>query len=202
MGGSTSGESTQDISYHPLTAERWADLETLFGKRGACGGCWCMWWRLKRSDFDRQKGEVNREALHGLVSDGQVPGILAYVDGAPVGWCAVAPRDTLPALDRSRILKRIDDQPVWSVNCFFVARPYRRRGMTVGLLRAAVAYAAEEGAQIVEGYPVVPRNPSMPDVFAWTGMLSAFQQAGFVEVARRSETRPIVRYAVDWWRHR
>jgi hypothetical protein len=74
--------------------------------------------------------------------------------------------------------------------------------MTVGLLRAAVAYAVEEGAQIVEGYPVVPRNPSMPDVFAWTGMLSAFQQAGFVEVARRSETRPIVRYAVDWWRHR
>ncbi len=191
-----SGASTLDLTYEPLTIDRWNDLEALFGKRGACGGCWCMWWRLKRADFDRQKGEANRAVLHSLVSAGQALGILAYVNGVPVGWCGIAPRDTLPALERSRILKRVDDRPVWSVNCFFVARSYRRRGMTVGLLRAALAYAAAEGAQIVEGYPVAPPNPAMPEVFAWTGMLSAFQQAGFVEVARRSETRPIVRYAI------
>jgi GNAT superfamily N-acetyltransferase len=202
MNKHTTIEEATRISYLPVTAGRWDDLETLFGARGACGGCWCMWWRLKRSDFEQQKGEANREALHALVSAGHVPGILAYVDGVPVGWCAIAPRDALLALDRSRILKRVDDQPVWSVNCFYVARRYRRRGMTVGLLRAAVSFAAERGAQIVEGYPVAPRNPTMPDVFAWTGMLSTFQQAGFVEVARRSETRPIVRYSVDWWRHR
>jgi GNAT superfamily N-acetyltransferase len=202
MGEPTQRESTLDVTYRPLTADRWNDLETLFGKRGACGGCWCMWWRLKRSEFERQKGEPNREALHALVTSGQVLGLLAYADGAPVGWCAVAPRHSLPALDRSRILKRVDDQPVWSVNCFFVARPYRRRGLTVALLQAAVAHAAEAGAQVIEGYPIAPRNPDMPDVFAWTGMLSTFQRAGFVEVARRSETRPIMRYAVDWWRHR
>lgn len=197
MAGEPAQEASMlDVAYQPLTAERWVDLETLFGKRGACGGCWCMWWRLKRSDFNRQKGEANREALHSLVAGGQVPGILSFVDDVPVGWCGIAPRATLPALDRSRILKRVDDQPVWSVNCFFVARPFRRRGLTAGLLRAAVAYAATEAAQIVEGYPVMPRNPAMPDVFAWTGMLSAFQQTGFVEVARRSETRPIVRYAI------
>lgn len=189
-------DSPLDIGYRPLTPERWDDLQLLFGPRGACGGCWCMWWRLKRTDFDRQKGEVNREALRTLVAAGQTLGILAYVDGVPVGWCGIAPRETLPALDRSRILERVDDRPVWSVNCFFVARAYRRRGMTVGLLRAAIAYAAAQGAQIVEGYPVAPRSPTMPDVFAWTGMLSAFQQAGFVEVARRSETRPIMRYAI------
>ncbi len=123
-------------------------------------------------------------------------GILAYVDGVPVGWCGIAPRETLPALDRSRILQRVDDRPVWSVHCFFVARPFRRRDLTARLLRAAVDYAGIKGAQIVEGYPVAPRNPTMPDVFAWTGLLSAFEGAGFVEVARRSETRPIVRYTI------
>lgn len=184
------------IEYEPLTRARWDDLETLFGRRGACGGCWCMWWRLKRSDFEQGKGEANRAALRSLVEEGRPLGILAYVDGVPVGWCGVAPRATLPALERSRILKRIDEQPVWSVNCFFVARPFRRRGLTAGLLRAAVAYAGAEGARIVEGYPVAPRNSTMPDVFAWTGMVSAFEQAGFEEVARRSETRPIMRYAL------
>jgi GNAT superfamily N-acetyltransferase len=189
-------EDPPDIAYHPLAPDRWDDLETLFGQRGACGGCWCMWWRSKRSDFDRAKGEGNREAFHALVSARQALGILAYVDGVPVGWCGIAPRETLPALERSRVLKRVDDQPVWSVNCFFVARPFRRRGLTAGLLRAAVAYAAAEGAQLVEGYPVAPRNSTMPDVFAWTGLLSAFEGAGFVEVARRSETRPIVRHTI------
>jgi GNAT superfamily N-acetyltransferase len=196
MDRGTTAEDAPKVAYHSLTTDRWTDLETLFGVRGACGGCWCMWWRLKRSDFDRQKGEANREALHALVMAGQPLGVLTYVDGVPVGWCGVAPRETLPALDRSRILKRIDDQLVWSVNCFFVARQFRRRGLTAGLLRAAVAYAASEGARMVEGYPVDPHNPAMPDVFAWTGLLSAFEEAGFLEVARRSETRPIMRYTI------
>jgi GNAT superfamily N-acetyltransferase len=134
--------------------------------------------------------------LRAAIESGEEPGILAFDGEVPVGWCAVAPRHTYPTLARSRILKPVDDEPVWSIVCLFVARPYRRRGLTVPLLAAAVGFAAERGAQIVEGYPVEPRQPVIPDAFAWTGLVSAFLKAGFVEVARRSETRPIMRYRI------
>lgn len=178
-----------------MDAGHWRDLERLFGARGACGGCWCMLWRLTRSRFEDQKGEGNRREMKKIVTAGKLPGILAYAGDEPVGWCAIAPRDQYPALERSRILKKVDDQPVWSVTCLFVAKPYRRRGVSVRLLEAAVDYARGRGARIVEGYPLEPRNSAMPDVFAWTGIASAFRAAGFTEVLRRSETRPIMRRA-------
>lgn len=185
------------MQFHSLTQARWQDFESLFGSRGACGGCWCMWWRLPRAVFEKQKYDLNKQAMHGLVKSGEIPGILGYVDKRPVGWCSIAPREHFPALARSRILKPVDDQPVWSVVCFFVARGYRRQGVTVQLLRAAVTYARANGAGIVEGYPVEPRKPAMPDVFAYTGLSSAFREAGFTEVARRSETRPIMRLTIE-----
>jgi GNAT superfamily N-acetyltransferase len=182
-----------DLTFAPLTPERWADLETLFGPRGACGGCWCMVWRLGRSEWERGKGEGNRHAFKGVVDAGERPGVIAYAGGVPAGWCAVAPRDTYPALSRSLILKPVDDSPVWSISCLFVARSYRRQGLTTHLLVAAFTFAVSRGATIVEGYPVEPRGPDMPAAFAWTGIASAFRDAGFVEVARRSESRPIMR---------
>lgn len=182
---------------HPLTKERWHDIETLFGARGACGGCWCMLWRLPRAQFERQKGEANKQALRELIQCGQVPGILGYDRDQPIAWCAIAPRISYPALERSRILKRVDEQPVWSITCLFVARSFRRRGVSVAMLQAAVAHAAQGGAQIVEGYPVEPKTTSTPDVFAWTGTVSAFRRVGFQEVLRRSETRPIMRYTIS-----
>jgi GNAT superfamily N-acetyltransferase len=185
------------LEFHPVTPERWQDLKALFGERGACGGCWCMWWRLARSQFERQKGQENKEALRAIVLSGETPGLLAYTGGRPVAWCAVAPRETYPGLERSRTLKRIDDEPVWSITCLFVARPLRRKGVTSRLLHAAVMYAQEHGAKIVEGYPVEPKQATMPDVFAWTGLASTFRQVGFVEVLRRSETRPIMRYTLS-----
>jgi GNAT superfamily N-acetyltransferase len=184
------------LDIQPATPARWPDLEALFGARGACGGCWCMVWRLPRREFEQGKGDENRAALARLVASGAQPGLLAYLGGQPIGWCAVGPRAWYPALERSRLLKPVDDTPVWSVSCLFVARPYRRRGVTTQLLRAAVAHAAQHGARMVEGYPVEPRSAEMPPVFAWTGVASAFAAAGFVEVARRSETRPIMRRAV------
>jgi GNAT superfamily N-acetyltransferase len=153
-----------------------------------------MWWKRTRSEFERHKGDANKEALRAIVESGRTPGLLAYIKGTPIGWCAIEPRNAYPALERSRTLKPVDDQPVWSVTCFFVARRYRRRGVTVALLRAASVYATEQGAQIVEGYPVEPRTERMPDAFAWTGTAAAFRAAGFEEVLRRSETRPIMRY--------
>lgn len=152
-----------------------------------------MLWRLKRSEFEKQKGDKNKTALKAVVDSGEAPGILAYANGSPIGWCAVAPRETYPALDRSRVLKRIDDKPVWSIVCLFIAKEYRRKGVSVELLKAAVKYVRKRGGRLVEGYPVEPRKDAMPDVFAWTGVASAFLKAGFVECERRSETRPIMR---------
>jgi GNAT superfamily N-acetyltransferase len=187
---------TVDLEFYPLTSERWQDIEKLFGERGACGGCWCMWWRLKRSDFMRQRGKENRLALKRIVDSGEVPGVLAYADGEPVGWCAVAPREVYTALERSRVLKRVDDKSVWSVVCFFVAKPFRGKGLTVKLLTAAIDYVSKKGGKMVEGYPVEPKKGRMPDPFAYTGLVSSFRKAGFVEVLRRSDTRPIMRYVI------
>jgi GNAT superfamily N-acetyltransferase len=184
------------LKFHPLTPGRWVDLEKLFGERGACGGCWCMWWRLVHSDFLRQRGETNREAFRNLVDSGKIPGILAYTEGQPVGWCAVAPRETFPRLERSRILKRVDDEPVWSVVCFFVAKAFRGMRVSVRLLEAAVNYVRKQGGSIVEGYPVEPKKDWTPDPFVYTGLASAFREVGFVEIMRRSETRPIMRYVL------
>jgi len=184
------------FSFHPLTPDRWPDLEKLFGPRGATGGCWCMWWRLKRSEFDQNRGEGNRKAMHAIVDSGEIPGILAYSGDEPAGWCAIAPRDSFPTLERSRTLKRVDDQPVWSVVCFFTARRHRRRGLMVYLLKAAVDYARRRGAQIVEGYPYDPASGKSADPFVYTGLSSAFLKAGFVEVARPTPTRAIMRYLI------
>jgi len=184
--------SHANLEFHPLTAERWQDFETLFGPRGACGGCWCMWWRLARAQFNKQKGEGNRKALKKLVDSGEVPGIIAYVDGQPAAWCSVAPRENYSALERSRTLKRIDEKPVWSVVCFFVAKPFRGRGIMVPLLKGAVEYAKKHGAKIIEGYPIDPKK-RLPAPFVFTGLESVFHKSGFVEVMRRSETRPIMR---------
>jgi GNAT superfamily N-acetyltransferase len=186
-----------NLKFYPVTAKLWKDLEKLFGERGACGGCWCMWWRLSRSEFNKQKGQGNKRALKKIIDSGEIPGILAYDTSGPIGWCSVAPREKFSTLERSRILQRVDEKPVWSVVCFFIAKPFRRKGVTIALLKAAIEHAKKNGAKVVEGYPVDPKKGETPDVFANTGLASAFRQAGFVEVLRRSETRPIMRYFIE-----
>jgi GNAT superfamily N-acetyltransferase len=184
------------LDVYPATSERWDDLVQLFGPRGAVSGCWCMWWRLTRSEFVRQAGEGNKAALRQLVDSGEAPGLLGYVDGQAVAWCSVGPRSAYPTLGRSRTLKPIDEQPAWSIVCFFVARPYRRRGLMVELIRAAVDYARRHGAHIVEGYP--SEHPDgLEGSAGFTGMRSAYVEAGFQEVARPSERQMIMRYQVE-----
>ncbi len=187
-------EPASDFTFAPLVAARWKDLERLFGPRGACGGCWCMWWRLTAKEFESRKGTSNKRAMKALVRRGDVPGILAYAGEEAVGWCAVAPREEYARLSRSRILRPVDDAAVWSVVCFFVAKDWRRRGATTALLRAATEYVKSRGGKVVEGYPVEPVKGKMPDAFAYPGLAAAFKAAGFVEVACRSPTRPIMRY--------
>ena len=191
-----SARNKSSIDFKPLTPKRWNDFEILFGERGACGGCWCMLWRLSRKNFEQQKGEGNRLAMQAIVRSGEIPGILAYESGQPVGWCALAPRERYPALGRSRILKKVDETPVWSISCFFIHKGYRRQGLSVELISAAVNHIAEQGGKVVEAYPYVPKKDHAPPVFIWTGVASAFEKSNFVECARRSEHRPIMRYVI------
>jgi GNAT superfamily N-acetyltransferase len=193
----TKHAANMELEFHPVTKKRWSDFEALFGEKGACGGCWCMLWRLTRKEFEQQKGEANRQAMHAIVASGEIPGLLAYSKKQPVAWCSVAPRESFPALERSRVLKKIDDQPVWSISCFFIQKDFRKRGLSVRILEAAVDYVKNQGGRIVEGYPVEPKKGKTADVFAWTGLATFFKRAGFVECARRSETRPIMRFFIE-----
>lgn len=184
------------LRFQPATPSRWADIEKLFGERGACAGCWCMVWRRNSRDYTSGKGAGNKRAFKKVVTSGERPGVIAYDGKEPIGWCAVAPRTVYIRLEGSRVLKPVDDKPVWSVSCFFVLRPYRRKGVSVRLLRAATEFAKKRGAKIVEGYPVEPTMEKFPDAFAWTGIPATFHKAGFKEVARRSPTRPVMRRVV------
>lgn len=185
------------IEVHPLTPERWPDFERVIGPNGAMDGCWCMWWRRTGEQYRSGRGEGNKAAMRGIVESGREPGLLAYVNGEPAGWCAVAPRDEYPRVRRSPVVKPIDDQPAWAITCFFTRREYRAQGLGRILLQHAVKFAAEHGAQIVEGYPVAPpEGGRVPATEAFRGLASTFADAGFETVAQRKEARPIMRYVV------
>lgn len=177
----------------PLTEATWADFETLFGSKGACGGCWCMHWRLRGKAFTEGKGAPNREAMRSLVRSGEQPGLIGYWEGAPVAWCALAPREAYPRLVHSKTLAAVDDAPVWSVVCFFITKPFRRRGLGVRMLTEACDFVCGRGAKILEGYPTDTAGGVLPDPFVYTGLPEIFVKAGFHEVARRSKSRPIFR---------
>ncbi len=181
------------VRVRPATTARWADLERLFGAHGACAGCWCMWPRVTSREFAAGKGAPHRRALKRLVDSGRPPGLIAYAGREPIGWVAMAPRSEYRRLATSRVMAAVDDTPVWAVVCFFVARAWRRRGVTAELLAAAKSFAASRGAVALEGYPFDPHGAAMADAFAWHGLASAFASAGFAEVARRSPTRPVMR---------
>jgi GNAT superfamily N-acetyltransferase len=184
------------LEFHALTPDRWGDFEKLFGPRGAYGGCWCMYWRLSRSEFAKGQGAGNRRAMKRIVDSGRIPGIIAYAVGEPVGWCSVAPREDFPSLERSRVLKRLDDQPVWSIVCFYIARDYRQRGVAEGLIRAAVRYVNKQGGKIVEAYPTTPRGRVLAPVSSYMGVPVMFERLGFQECARPSPARVIMRYYI------
>ncbi|MCH7691501.1 MAG: GNAT family N-acetyltransferase [candidate division Zixibacteria bacterium] len=179
--------------FYPVTHRRWKDFELLFGKNGACGGCWCMHWRLKQSEYDKSKGAGNKRAMKRLIKTDRPPGIIGYLKNEPVAWCCVGPRDSFPKLERSRTLKPIDDQPVWSILCLFVAKTFRNAGLSSQVITAAAEYAFSKGAKIVEGYPYVTGNKKWADPFVFTGLASSFKRAGFKIVAKPSKSRRIVR---------
>lgn len=153
-----------------------------------------MSWRLQKAQFEKQKGNGNKKAMKLLIKKKIQLGIIAYDGKQPIGWCAIAPREHYVKLENARVLKRIDDEPVWSIPCFFIAKEYRRKGISVELLRGVIAYCKKQKVNIVEAYPIIPYSSDMPAAFAWTGILSSFKKAGFVEAKRWSKARPIMRY--------
>ena len=181
------------LAVEPVTADRWDDVLSLFGERGAYSGCWCMWWRTTAAEFDRNVNDGNRAAFRALVLDDRVPGLLAYREGTPVGWCCVAPREELGRLQRSPHTKPVDDTPdVWAVVCFYVDRPARGTGVATALLDAAVDHAFARGARAVEGVPLDPSRREVDAASAYTGVVQLFERAGFREIARRSEKGRVV----------
>lgn len=186
------------LTTRELTADLWPDLEALFGGNGACGGCWCMFWRQERGeDWSETKGAVNRRRFRALVEGGRAHGVLAYVDGVPVGWAAFDRRRELAKLDRAPTLACDDADRVWSLPCFFVKAGYRRRGVASALIAAAVAAVRRRRGSLIEAYPVRPGKfgKSIPAAFAWTGTIPMFEAAGFTPVGRRDKGKQRMRLA-------
>jgi GNAT superfamily N-acetyltransferase len=184
------------LDVHPLTNDRWEDLVELFNRPGASivRGCWCMYYR-KSGQSGVGPGAANKRALRSLVDSGGVPGLIGYEEGRPVGWISLGPREEYEKLRRSPVMKSVDDKPVWSIVCFFVDKQARGRGVSEALLKGAIDYARSQGATLLEAYPVDKDAPSHPD-FMFFGAKTMYDRAGFKEVARRKETRPVVRRAL------
>jgi len=185
------------LDVHPLTPERWPDLEELFARPGASipRSCWCMYYRKSGASASKPAAAKNKRAMKSLVNRGTPPGLIGYEDGRPVGWISLGPREDYARLARSPVMKPVDDKPVWSIVCFFVDSKSRGRGVSRKLLDAAVAYARSQGATLLEGYPVDKREQSASE-FLWFGAKRIFDRAGFREVARRTPTRPVVRRSI------
>ena len=184
------------IEFHPLTADRWADFEYLFGPNGACAGCWCMWYRMSHKEYKESGKEGHKNAIRTLVQSDAEPGLLSYADGKPVGWVTIAPREEYIRLKTSRILAPVDDLSVWSIPCFFIHKDYRGIGLLEKLIKAAVDYAQTKGAKIVEAYPYETEK-RMSALSIFSGIASTFRRTGFDEVERRSEKRPIMRLTLE-----
>jgi len=189
------------LDFAPLTPARWPDLEAIFAARGCsiARQCWCMAYResraLRKPPSGMKISDMNRSKLKALVDAKRPPGLIAYRDKVPVGWVALGPREDFAVLQNSSVMKPVDDRPVWSVICFVVPSEYRGQGIAEALLKGAVAYAAKQGAKLVEGYPMDKRARTK-DENLWFGTKSMFDRAGFKEIARRKPERPIVRRVV------
>ena len=186
------------LLFEPLSKDNWDKFEELFGLKGACGNCWCMSFRLKKSDFEKGKSNsVNKIAMKDLVWNDKPTGIIAIYQNKAIAWSAFAPREHFMKLENSRVHKRIDNEPVWSIPCTFISKEYRRKGLSVELLKGVIKYAKEKRITTLEAYPTIPTKDKLPDAFAWIGLYKSFERAGFKIVDRTSKNRPMVRYLIN-----
>jgi GNAT superfamily N-acetyltransferase len=187
-----------ELSVRPLTRDDWPVIEKLFGSNGACGGCWCMSWRVPRGGelWAESKGDKNKRAFRKLVTTGKVFGVLAFAGDEPVGWCCVGPRGDFPRLKRTKALATSWTAETWSVTCFFIRSAWRRKGVATAMVAEAVKVARANGAKELEAYPIRPYTANVPAAFAWTGVPVLFEKQKFMNVTPPSNSRPIYRKAL------
>ena len=185
------------LEVQPLTKERWDDFVELLSRPGAsiARGCYCMYYRKTGGHGGIGPAAQNKKAMKSLVGKGYVPGLVGYEEGRPVAWISLSPRADYPKLERSPVMKPVDDKPVWSIVCLFVDKQARGKGISEAMLKAGVDYARSQGARLLEAYPVDKDERSNAE-FMWFGAKGMYDRAGFKEVARRKETRPVVRKAI------
>ncbi|MBI3135144.1 MAG: GNAT family N-acetyltransferase [Bacteroidetes bacterium] len=188
---------TQSLRFEMLTEKNWQAFEILFGSKGACGGCWCMSFRLPAKEWEAGKKNGANKTKMKLLADQQKPtGILAFSGDKAIAWAALAPRNDFQKLARSRIHKPIDAKPVWSIPCTFIHKDYRNKGVSVALLKGVIEYAGKHEIAVLEAYPTIPSG-KLPDAFAWIGLYKSFEKAGFKIVDQTSPNRPMVRYYIS-----
>ncbi len=181
------------LVFQEVAAGRWADFARLFESRGGPKACWCMVWRTTPAERKQTDGASKKAAMAARVAAGVPVGLLAYLDGEPVAWCSVAPRSTYRRLVKGMGTDPTTEDNIWSIACFFVVRRLRGQGMTRRLIQAAVAYAREQGATVVEAYPVDPDAPS----YRFMGFVPTFEEAGFSEVGRAGYRRHVMQLKLD-----
>ena len=189
---------TTNLKVRPLASDTWDDFEAVMGTNGGARGCWCMHWRLSMNEFMAGKGDGNKAAMRKLAKRRTPPGVVAYLDGEPVAWCGFGDRSDFPRMERSALLKPVDDEPVVSLTCLLVRKGHREKGLSAQLISAVCDYLADTAdTRTVEAYPVEPAEgrKAGPDN-AMTGIASAFRAAGFTEVARPRKDRPVLRYSL------
>lgn len=190
------------ISVIPATSERWNDLRKLFGPTGAYWNCWCMYWRYSSKDFNNASKDQKIIELQNIINDPEyVPGLLAYMEDEPVGWIGFSPRSSFIRLQKSRVIKPIDDLPVWSLMCFFIHKKYRNQGVATRLIEGSIEYAKSINAPAVECYPVNSKGDRLSLESSYIGTVEMFERAGFKIVGKtksktENKSRVIMRYYI------
>ena len=196
------------ITVVPANQASWEDLQAVFGTRGDPARCQCQWFKFRDMQWrsipvEERAHRLREQTDCGHPESDTTTGIVAYLDGEPVGWCAIEPRTAYPRLLKMRVpwsgrKEDTADDTVWSVTCFVVRTGYRRSGVSYALAAAAVEFARERGARALEGYPMIT-SPDQDVTWGelFVGSRRAFAAAGFREVSHPTTRRVVMRVDFD-----
>ena len=179
-----------ELTVRPASVETWPALEDLFGEKGACNGCWCMYWRIG-NQYNKRSRDLNKSEFQQIIKNGPPPGIMAFHHQKAVGWCQVTPRIYLPYLENLTGKDQPADQDIWSISCFYIRSKYRRLGLTSILIKEALKIAQQANARLLEAYPVDKKDSRS---ISYTGYVSTFRRTGFKLTGQKVFTRQIMQH--------